>query len=133
MSLSPEPGAPGPRNPHAGRPEPLRRHRPVPQAGWPAGRRLLLAALVFVTIVLLVDALVGEKGFLETMRARRQSREVAAALESIRRENARLRDDVRRLNEDPGALESVARRDLGLIRPGEVLFIIKDAKPAKTP
>jgi cell division protein FtsB len=114
-------------------PEPLRRRRAVPQAGWEGGRRLLLAALVFVTIVLLVDALVGEKGFVETLRARRQSREVAGALDSVRRDNAQLREQARRLREDPGAIESLAREDLGLIRPGELLFIIKDAKPAKTP
>jgi cell division protein FtsB len=38
---------------------------------------------------------------------------------------------VRRLNEDPSLIESLARQDLGLLRPGEVLFIIKDVTPAK--
>ena len=76
--------------------------------------------------MLVADALVGEKGLLESMRARRQYREVAASLESMRRENSRLREHVRRLRDDPGAIESLAREQLGLIRPGEVLFIIKD-------
>ncbi len=133
MSRSLEPAASQVRKLQVAGPEPLRRHRPALQPGWAGGRRLLQAALIFITIVLLVDALIGEKGFMETLRARRQSRDVAAALESVRRENARLREDVRRLSEDPGAIESVAREDLGLIRPGEVLFIIKDAKPSKTP
>ena len=35
---------------------------------------------------------------------------------------------MRRLNEDPATIESVAREQLGLIRPGEVVFILKDAK-----
>ena len=82
--------------------------------------------LVFVTLVLVADAVVGEKGLIESMRARRQYREVAASLESLRRENGRLREHVRRLRDDPGAIESLAREQLGLIRPGEVLFIIKD-------
>ena len=82
--------------------------------------------LVFVTLVLVADALVGEKGLIESMRARRQYRDVAASLESLRRENSRLREHVRRLRDDPGAIESLAREQLGLIRPGEVLFIIKD-------
>ena len=32
----------------------------------------------------------------------------------------------RRLREDPSAIEEQARRELGLIKPGEVLFIVKD-------
>jgi cell division protein FtsB len=32
----------------------------------------------------------------------------------------------RRLRDDPAAIEEQARRELGLIKPGEVLFIIKD-------
>ena len=43
---------------------------------------------------------------------------------ALRRENSRLREDVRRLNEDPGAIEAIARQELGLVRRGEVLFII---------
>ena len=37
-----------------------------------------------------------------------------------------------RLTEDPAAIEEVARRELGLIRPGEKVFIIKDLSPADT-
>ncbi len=133
MSPFPQTDTPTARRAPAAGPEPLRRHRSAPQPWWAGGRRILHAALIFVTLVLLVDALVGERGFMETMRARRRSREVAARLDAVRRENARLREEVRRLSEDPAALESVARKDLGLIRPGEVLFIIKDAKPSKTP
>jgi cell division protein FtsB len=81
---------------------------------------------MFVALVLVVDALVGDKGLMESMRARAQYREVAASLEATRRENARMREQVRRLKEDPAAIESLAREELGLIRPGELLFIIKD-------
>jgi cell division protein FtsB len=86
--------------------------------------------VIFVTVVLVVDALVGEKGFMETMRARRQAREQESHLAGLRQENAQLREEARRLREDPKAIESVAREELGLIRPGELLFILKDSKPA---
>jgi cell division protein FtsB len=87
--------------------------------------------LAFVAIVLVVDALVGDKGFVDTLRARRQHRESAAALAQKRQENARLREEIRRLREDPSRIESVAREELGLIRPGEVLFIVHDQKPGQ--
>jgi cell division protein FtsB len=94
--------------------------------------RLLQYGLAFVTILLVVDALVGDKGFLDTLRARRQYRGVASALAQKRQENTRLREEIRRLRDDPARIESVAREELGLIRPGEVLFIIHDDKtPSK--
>jgi cell division protein FtsB len=37
-----------------------------------------------------------------------------------------LRELARRLKEDPLAIEEIARRNLGLIKPGEKVFIIKD-------
>jgi cell division protein FtsB len=93
----------------------------------PFRRRLLNYVLALVTVVLVVDALVGDKGLMETMRARRQYADLAASLAALRQQNAQLRDDIRRLKEDPGTIESIAREELGLMRPGEVLFVIKDA------
>jgi cell division protein FtsB len=81
-------------------------------------------------IVLAVDALVGEKGLTENLRARRESRDLSTALERLRVENTSLRDKIRRLREDASTIESVAREELGLIRPGELLVILKDVKPA---
>jgi cell division protein FtsB len=49
----------------------------------------------------------------------------------MRAENARLREMIGRLRDDPGTIEAIARRELGLVRPGEVLFILKDIKPAR--
>lgn len=95
----------------------------------PWRERLLTYALVFVTVVLVVDALVGDRGLLDTMRARRQHAELAAALDAKRRENVRLRDEIRRLKEDPGAIEALARSELGLMREGEIVFIVRDVKP----
>jgi cell division protein FtsB len=112
---------------------PLRRKRPVaPPPSAPIWRRGLNSLLLFVTVVLVVDALVGDKGFIETLRARRQARAVAQSLQQLRQENARLRDYTSRLRSDPLTIEEIARRELGLIRPGEVLFIIKDARPSPT-
>lgn len=119
-------------------PTPLRRRKPVPAApsAWsPARGRLLNYVLGFVTVVLVVDALVGDKGLLDTMRARRQYDELSAALAQKRQENDRLRDDIRRYRDDPSAIEALAREELGLMREGELLFIVRDvpATPSTTP
>lgn len=116
---------------HEGGIEPLRRPRGAPAPRAVVGRRTIHLVLIFACVVLVVDALVGEKGFVEALKARRQHRDEARSLEDLRRENGRLREVVRQLNEDPSAIEALARKNLGLIKPGEVLFIVKDAKPAR--
>ena len=125
MPSAPEPRVPIKRPAGA---EPLRRKRAVPIPSSAFRGRVVHLLLVFVTLVLVIDALIGEKGLVQSMRARRQYEEVTASLEALRRENASLRDQVRRLNEDPSTIEGLAREELGLIRPGEVVFILKDEK-----
>ena len=115
--------------PRDDRPEPLRRKRVVSvPSSTPRRRRILNGLLAFATIVLLVDALVGDKGVVERMRARQRYAQEAAALDAIRRENAVMREKIQRLKDDPAAIESLAREELGLIRPGELLFILRDAQ-----
>ena len=92
------------------------------------GRRLLRHGLVFITLVIVVEAIAGEKGLLALLQARRQYSTLERSLERARAENAELRDLARRLREDPKAIEEQARRELGLIKPGEMLFIIKDVE-----
>ena len=113
-------------------PEPLRRKRveAAPIVGTTMRRKALNIILGFAAAVLMIDALVGEKGLLEGLRARKAYEEAEASLNALKAENVRLRDRMRRLNEDRSAVEALAREDLGYIRPGEVLFIIRDAPPA---
>lgn len=112
--------------------EPLRRRRvqPDPAAGSPRRRRILNLVLGFATVVVLVDAFVGEKGLMERMRARQEFQAQFAALETLKASNTQLREKAKRLREDPTAIEAIAREELGLIRPGELLFILRDVKPA---
>src|ERR1700694_4045538 len=95
-------------------------------------RRIVRLSLLLVALLIVVDALVGDRGLLAMLSARRQHTDLAATIARQRAENARLREEARRLREDPSAIEEIARRDLGLIRPGEKVFIVKDlTSPAK--
>ena len=120
---------PQPRPRRSGNAEPLRRKRVAIQApGTPRWRRALDYLLLFVTVVLVVDGLVGEKGLMDTMRAREQSAELEARVQQLRDENRALLERARKLDKDPATIEMLAREELGLIRPGEMLFILKDVR-----
>ena len=92
-------------------------------------RRTIQYLLLAGGCVLLIDALVGDKGLLAMMEARARYRTLEQSLGAARSENARLREEARLLREDPATIEEIARRELGLIRPGEKLFILKDVEP----
>ncbi len=87
------------------------------------------ATILFAACVLLANGLVGERGLTQTLRARRASEQAGREIARLERENATLREMVRRLRDDPAAIESAARSDLGLVRPGEILITIRDVKP----
>jgi len=89
--------------------------------------------LVFAASVIVLDGFFGERGLVAMLRARHEYDELAASIAQQRGENARLREEVRRLKEDPSAIEEIARRELGLIRPGEKVFIVRDVPPPAKP
>ena len=86
--------------------------------------------VVFVGCVLVIDSLVGDKGVLQMLKKRQDARALEQSLAAARARNAQLRQEADRLRNDSAALEELARKDLGLIKPGEKLFILRDATPA---
>ena len=82
--------------------------------------------IILVTMLLLGNALVGERGLLETFRVYNDSMTLGHEIQKLRRENESLRRASLRLQQDPQTIEDLARRDLGLIRPGEILLVIRD-------
>jgi cell division protein FtsB len=91
----------------------------------PRGAVFLLFLLP--ALVLVLDVLVGDRGVFAVMQARREYAEAESALANVRAENARLRAEIGRLQADSSAIEELAY-PLGLVRPGETLFIIKDVR-----
>jgi cell division protein FtsB len=85
--------------------------------------------LCFAACVLTVNALIGERGLSETLRARKEFRQAVSDLSRLQYENAVLEDAIERLKHDPRTIEDVARAELGLVKPGEILVVLRpDAK-----
>lgn len=87
--------------------------------------------LLFVSAAFMINALVGDSGVLATMKASQQYLRLQRDVNALREDNRRLMVEMERLKSDPTAIEEEARKNLGLIRPGETLVIVKDAQPAK--
>ena len=97
---------------------PILARRPQPK------RRVSRVLFLLVAVVVVGNALVGERGLVAMLRASYDLSELSASIGALRRENSALREEVRALSDEPRRIEALARRELGLIRPGERLFIV---------
>jgi len=95
----------------------------------PLRNKIIARLLIFATVVLLVDSLVGDKGLIERLHARRSYGEMEASLNDLKARNAALRKYAQDLKENRDTIEAIAREELGMARSGEILFIVRDAKP----
>ena len=94
------------------------------------------AGLLFsgiLLIALLVGTLFGDGGFLQLMDERQRTAELAAELAALRAENSRLAEEIAALRSDPAAIERLAREELGLVRPGETVFLVRRSATADHP
>ncbi len=93
------------------------RRRPV-RRSWAALLAGPLLALAACAAILLRDL---ETGLVPLARLAEEVERTHDRIEQLDRERARLRTRVRRLRGDPDAIEDVAREQLGMLRPGEIV------------
>lgn len=87
-------------------------------------RRYGRGLLVLAVAVLVVHDIFGTHGFLVMRRTRSEIRKVQADLDRLNKENADLDQQVKDLKTDPRVIEKIAREDLVLARPGEIIVKI---------
>lgn len=97
---------------------PLPRRTPKPTRTW---RYVLL----LVTLLLVANSIAGERGLVALFRANQEHAYQQEMLDALRTENDRLHRYAEALADQPRFIEDLARRNLGMIKPGEQLFIVR--------
>jgi len=100
-----------------------------PKSHVPRLKAAALAALVVCGIV--YGVLRDEEGVMHVFRERSRLQELSHSVSGLREENNQLRAEIKALREDPGAVEKIAREDLGLSSEGEIMFIL-EGEPLET-
>ncbi len=96
---------------------------------WILGRRMLLTAVALLAGWALKYEIAGPDGYLVLHRQARIYAQEQAQLRQLEQQNRALHRNVERLRSDPKAIESIARRQLYLARPGEVIYTYPLPKP----
>jgi cell division protein FtsB len=86
---------------------------------WGLGTAIALIALT-------VGSVFGDRGILNLVGKRRQVEALREELDGLRAENARLSSEITALRTSPRAIERLAREELGLARPDETVFLIRE-------
>lgn len=69
----------------------------------------------------------AEGGFRRYVRLSQDVKSLKERNQRLSDDNARMRREVEALRDDPRALERAAREELGLVKPGEIVFSLEGA------
>jgi cell division protein FtsB len=94
---------------------------------WQRHGRTLLALTV---VLLFVHDVFGRHGFIAMRQTQREIHRLRSEVARLNEENVQLADQVKALRSDPRLIERIARDELGLARPGEI--IIRVPAPAQS-
>jgi cell division protein FtsB len=84
--------------------------------------------LGLLLLALLVHDIFGAHGYLAMRRTQQEINKVKTGIEQLNKENLQLEDEVKELKSDPHKIEKIARDELGLARPGEVIIKIPQSQ-----
>jgi cell division protein FtsB len=91
--------------------------------------RIVIGGGIGCFLLLSLLAMAGERGFFEVYQFNRHLQHVESRIQALEVENERMRLQVTGLRSDPYQIEKLAREDLGLVRPDEIIFEIVDGHP----
>ena len=84
-------------------------------------KRMYLIPAGFILFILFFTVF-GERGLLRIYHLNKDRHELQKKAEGLKSENERLKREIEALKGDRRFLESIARRDFGLVRPNEVIY-----------
>jgi cell division protein FtsB len=92
-----------------------------------ARQGILLFAGVFTVVALFFFVIFNDQGLLDLGQLRKERDHIREQNRQLARENLSLSVEIDRLHSDPEYIESIARREFGMIRKEEV--VVKPQRP----
>ena len=86
------------------------------------GKNLITLWLLVIILVMLGYAVFGNRGVIRIVKAERQKQELQTQLTALQQEQQELREEIDRLKNDKDYWEQLARKKLGMVREGELIY-----------
>jgi len=81
--------------------------------------------ILFVAFLLLAWLSFGQHGLIDLYNMQKEKERYLAIISDLKEQNRLLTAEIRRLREDPKYFESVARKELGLVKENEIIYRFK--------
>ena len=96
-------------------------------------RYLVIAACGLFALTVGLHEVIGQNGYLARRRRRIQVETLASDIQKLKQENADLNRKIKDLRSDPDTIEKLAREQLRLGRPGDVVVTLTPPQPPAAP
>lgn len=94
-------------------------------------RGLVSTLLVLVTVMILLSAIFGQHGYLALRKQQEVLKQVQQELDRARAEQLRLKKELEELH-SPQGIERVAREEIKLAKPGEIVITLSESTEPRT-
>jgi cell division protein FtsB len=91
----------------------------------------ILLLILFLFLILGLLTFFGDKGILHLFRLQKDLVRIKEANRTIEEENRKLKEEVRRLQNEKRYIEEIARKELGMMKEGEILYQFDPPKSDK--
>jgi len=98
----------------------------------PSVLRHLRLAILFL-LALVVASVIGNRSLLRLYQMHRDRVALEREIDQLTAANAALAEEVRNLRTNPARVEAIAREELGLVKPGEIVYEFRPASPPAPP
>src|SRR4030065_1463280 len=96
-------------------------------------KRLLLLILISL-LILGILTFFGEKGILHLLRLQKEVARIKGKNMKLEEENQKLKEEVKRLQSDKRYIEEIARKELGMVKEGEIIYrLCRSSKKKERP
>lgn len=95
----------------------------------PSPLRHLRLAILFL-LALVVASVIGNRSLIRMYQMHRDRAALEREIEQLTAANASLAEEVRSLRTDPARVEAIAREELGLVKPGELVYEFRTTSPS---
>ena len=85
--------------------------------------RIALGVFGLLTVAMLLLAIFNDKGVIEVRTQAKKLSEIETEITKLGNENKHLTTEIQALRSDPNAIEKLAREELKLVKPGEIVLV----------
>ena len=96
-------------------------------------KRVILFFMLFFFLMLGLLTFWGDKGILHLLRLQKELVRIKETNKNIEEENRKLREQVKRLQNEKQYIEEIARKELGMVKEGEILYQFDSPKNHQEP